>query len=144
GQTGWVLRRFLTMAIPDEVAQYAEGRRIVAYLPLGEVRDGDLKKPIWLWTTVGGRPGWDFESFRVFIWSLRHHRYETAHIERNLKGYFPVLTDPVPAPKSSGGERVPGFSIIVEKKDGLRYRRSFAFVGNMVRFSGEERVENPP
>ena len=33
----------------------------------------------------------DFESFRVFIWSLKRHRYETAYIERNLKGYSPVL-----------------------------------------------------
>ena len=145
GQSGWVLSRRLVMAIPDEVAQYAEGRRIVSYFALGETRDGKIVKPSWLWTTVehSSEP-YDFDSFRVFVWSLRHHRYETGHIERNLKGYFPVLTGPVPGPKNSGGERVPGFSIVVEKKDGLRYRRSFAFVGNMVRFSGEERVENPP
>ena len=29
----------LTMSIPDEVAQYAEGHRITAYLPLGEVKE---------------------------------------------------------------------------------------------------------
>ncbi|MGB7723664.1 MAG: SH3 domain-containing protein, partial [Bryobacteraceae bacterium] len=40
GQSGWVLTRRLVMAIPDEVAQYAEGHRIVSYFPLGEVRAG--------------------------------------------------------------------------------------------------------
>ncbi|MGH9851884.1 MAG: hypothetical protein ACREBD_18765, partial [Blastocatellia bacterium] len=43
GQSGWVLTRRLVMAIPDEVAQYAEGRRIVSYFPLGEIRDRGLK-----------------------------------------------------------------------------------------------------
>src|SRR5262249_38743573 len=123
-------------------AQYAEGRRIVSYVALGETRDGEVVKPSWLWTTVerSGEPH-DFDSFRVFVWSLRRHRYETGHIERNLIGYLPVLTDPVSGPKSA--ERVPGFSILVEKKDGLRYRRSFAFVQNLVRFAGETQVETP-
>jgi hypothetical protein len=148
GQTGWVLTRRLVMAIPDEVAQYAEGRRISSYFPLGETRDGQTVKQSWLWTTVErGLEPHDFDSFRVFIWSLRRHRYETAHIERNLKGFFPVLTQPVAAPRARGaansGEKVPGFSILVEKKDGLRYRRSYAFLGNLVRFSGEERVDTP-
>jgi len=132
------------MAIPDEVAQYAEGRRIVSYFALGETRDKELVKPSWLWTTVErGLTPYDFDSFRVFVWSLRHHRYETAHIERNLIGYFPVLTAPVPMPKSGKAERVPGFSILMDKKDGLRYRRNYSFVQNMVRFSTEERVETP-
>jgi hypothetical protein len=152
GQSGWVLTRRLTMAIPDEVAQYAEGRRITSYFPLGNTRDGSLVKPSWLWTTVEqGLQPHDFDSFRVFVWSLRHHRYETAHIERYLKGFFPVLTHPVAAPRarnvkesSSSGAKVPGFSLLIEKKDGLRYRRSYAFVANAVRFSGEERVDATP
>ena len=57
GQTGWVLTRRISMAIPDEVAQYAEGRRIVSYFSLGSLDDGDTKKDIWLWTTAGeGHP----------------------------------------------------------------------------------------
>src|SRR5262249_37745803 len=95
GETGWVLRRFITMAIPDEVAQYAEGHRIVAYRHLGEVQDGDVKKPIWVWTTVSGRPGQDFQSFRVFIWSAHRHSYETAYIERNVEGYRPLQLETV-------------------------------------------------
>src|SRR5262249_34884263 len=115
GQGGWVLTRRLVMAIPDEVAQYAEGRRIVSYFQLGETHDGEKVKQTWLWTTVEkGQQRWDFDSIRVFIWSLRRHRYETAHIERNLKGFSPVLLHRVAAPKGRGdkesGEKVPGFS----------------------------------
>lgn len=147
GETGWVLTRRISMAIPDEVAQYAEGRRIVSYFPLGEVQDGDQKKSNWLWTTIAdGTYPYDFDSFRVFIWSLRRHRYETAYIDRNLRGYAPVLLQDVElaAAKSkaaAGQVQYPGFSVCVEKKDGHRYRRQFAFLTNVVRFAGEQPCE---
>lgn len=32
-KAGWVLTRMLVMAIPDEVAHYAEGKRITSYFP---------------------------------------------------------------------------------------------------------------
>ena len=95
GQSGWVLTRLLFMAIPDDVAQYAEGRRITSYFPLGEVHDGDEVKKIWLWTTIEqSLQPYDFDSYRVFVWSLRRHRYETAYIQRRVTGYFPVLVEP--------------------------------------------------
>jgi SH3-like domain-containing protein len=149
GQSGWVLTRRLVMAIPDEVAQYAEGHRIVSYFPLGEVRAGDEKKTTWLWTTIGdGTEAYDFDSFRVFVWSQRHHHYETAYIERNLKGYAPVLLEEVefPARGKAKGEAVkyPGFSICIEKKDGQRYRLEFALpTAEKVRFAGERPCEAP-
>ncbi|HWD99258.1 MAG TPA: SH3 domain-containing protein, partial [Bryobacteraceae bacterium] len=92
GQSGWVLTSALYMLIPDEVAQYAEGHRITSYFSLGKIQDGDLKKDIWLWTTsekLG--EDHDFDSYRVFVWSLRRHRYETAYIQRREIGFFPVL-----------------------------------------------------
>ena len=73
------------MAIPDDVAQYAEGHRITSYFALSDVRDGDAVKHNWLWTTIAsGDHPYDFDSFRVFTWSLRRHRYETAYIQRNV------------------------------------------------------------
>jgi hypothetical protein len=147
GEAGWVLTRRLVMAIPDDVAQYAEGHRIVSYFPLGEVQDGDQKKEDWLWTTIGGGTHWyDFDSFRVFIWSLRRHRYETAYIERNLQGYAPVLLKTVELsnPKGTSSAKYPGFSICFEKSDGQRYRREYAFLSNIVRFAGEGPCEAPP
>jgi SH3-like domain-containing protein len=150
GQAGWVLTRRLRMAIPDEVAQYAEGHRIVSYFSLGSVSDGDPKKDTWLWTTIGGgSPPYDFDSFRVFAWSTRRHRYETEYIERNLTGYAPVELEPVRFSGGKGknapaGEQYQGFSVCVEKKDGQRYRRQYAVMNTLVRFAGEQPCEAPP
>jgi len=150
GQAGWVLTRRLRMAIPDEVAQYAEGHRIVSYFSLGSVRDGDQQKDTWLWTTVGdGTRPYDFDSFRVFVWSIRRHRYETEYIERNLIGYSPVELQPVHFSggkgKGAGGEEYSGFSVCIEKKDGQRSRRQYAVLNTLVRFAGEQPcVVSPP
>jgi SH3-like domain-containing protein len=151
GQSGWVLTRRLRMAIPDEVAQYAEGHRIVSYFSLGAVRDGEQQKDTWLWTTVGdGVRPYDFDSFRVFAWSGHRHRYETQYIEKNLIGYAPVELQKVhysgsgKGKTAGAGEDVSGFSVCVEKKDGQRYRRQYAILGNLIRFAGEEPCVVPP
>ena len=135
GESGWVLTRRLYMAIPDEVAQYAEGHRITSYFALSDVRDGEVVKHNWLWTTIsssgsGDRP-YDFDSFRVFTWSLRRHRYETAYIQRNVQGYFPVLTRPA------------GFSVCVVDRSGTRVRRNYSFIQTTVRLTGEQPCEAP-
>ncbi|MEX2261055.1 MAG: hypothetical protein WD696_03845 [Bryobacteraceae bacterium] len=145
GKAGWVLRSRVYMAIPDEVAQYAEGKRITSYFSLGEVRAGDEPKHNWLWTTIeGGNKPYDFDSFRVFIWSLRRNRYETAYIERNRVGHFPVKVHEVDLPGPQGSVKYPGFSICMENPDGGRYRRSYAFIVNVVRFAGETPCEKRP
>jgi len=130
GESGWVLTRRLYMAIPDEVAQYAEGHRITSYFALSDVRDGGVVKHNWLWTTIaGGDHSYDFDSFRVFTWSLRRHRYETAYIQRNVEGYFPVQTRPA------------GFSVCVVNRAGARGRRSYSFIATTVRLAGEQPCE---
>jgi len=146
GQSGWVLTRFVSMAIPDEVAQHAEGHRIVSYHPLGYTEDDGQKKPIWLWTTVRGRQPFDFDSFRVFVWSLRHHRYETAYIDRSVRGFWPVLLNQVDYALNRGGaaSKYPGFSVCLEKDDGTKVRREFTVLGGVVRYAGERPCELPP
>jgi len=130
GRAGWVLFRMLVMSIPDEVAQYAEGHRITSYFSLGEVRDRGEVKQNWLWTTIArALEPYQFDSFRVFVWSQRRHRYETAYIERNLRGYYPVEVH-APGTNAAGP---PSFSLIVEERDGHRYRRTYAFQGYHVR-----------
>jgi hypothetical protein len=145
GASGWVLTRRLYMLVPDEVAQYAEGHRIMAYFPLGEVKDGEKVKTNWLWATLTpGLAGHDFDSIRVFNWSLRRHRYETSFIERNLLGYCPIELQAVAEPPSLKGKgtggKLPGFSILVEKEDGKRYRRDYALFDTRVRFAGQQRA----
>jgi hypothetical protein len=146
GQAGWALTRALMMAVPDDVARYAEGHRIVSYFSVGEVRDGEDNKKYWLWTTSASQQPFDFDSFRVFIWNIRKHRYETSYIERNLKGYSPVLVKEVgyPDPAQRGHTaKFTGFSVCVEKADGKRYRREYAMLGTAVRLAGEGPCEEP-
>lgn len=138
GRAGWSLTRILRMNIPDEVAQYSEGRRITSYFSLGQVRDGDQIKHNWLWTTISrGLQPHQFDSFRYFVWSLRHHRYETAYIERNLKGYYPVTVHPVEVTAGRRPRTINGFSIIVEDADGVRYRRTYTYENYVVRLVGK-------
>jgi hypothetical protein len=131
GKVGWVLTRMLNMAIPDEVAQYAEGHRITSYFPLGQVQDGDTVKSNWLWTTiVKGLEPYEFDSFRVFVWSRKHHRYETAYIERNVVGHYPVEVS------TSGAD--PVFSVVLEANDGGLYRKTYTFEGYRIRMVKRE------
>jgi hypothetical protein len=149
GQTGWVVTNRLRMAIPDEVGQYAEGHTIVSYFSVGKLPDGGQQKDTWLWTTAGSGPHqYDFDSFRVFVWSVRRHRYETAHIERNLIGYSPVLLQNVHYSagkgKSADAGEYSGFSVCVQTKNGQMTRRQYAVLNNLVRFAGEEPCVLPP
>ncbi len=126
GQSGWVLTSAIYLQIPDEVAQYAEGHRITSYFSIGKTADGGQQKDIWLWTTseqLG--EDHDFDSFRVFTWSTRRHRYETAYIQRRERGFFPVI--------AKAGE----FSLCLEKPAGL-VRKQFVLTGNSVRPAGEK------
>jgi len=133
---GWVLTRMLSMAIPDDVAQYAEGHRITSYFPLGKVTDDDQEKTNWLWTTINkGLEPYEFDSFRVFVWSRKHHRYETAYIERNVIGHFPVEV------KDAG--EAPSFALILEDDDGKLVRKTYSFEGFRVRMVHKEPYAGP-
>jgi SH3-like domain-containing protein len=130
GRAGWVLSRMLMMSIPDEVAQYAEGHHITSYMALGSVLDASREqtKNHWVWTTIVDRlKPYHFDSFRVFVYSTRRHRYETAYIERNVRGYLPVELSPVP------GSEMARFSLVCAGKDGVVARRTYEFQGYRVR-----------
>ena len=92
GHVGWVLGRMIDLDVPLDVAQYAEGQRIVACFVLNEVNDGDKKVPQYLMLLTEAKDGqsFDFNQARVFTWNVKRHRYETAYRERNLNGVLPV------------------------------------------------------
>ncbi len=92
GHVGWILGRLMDVDVPMEVAQYAEGQRIVAALVLDEVQDADKKVPQYLVMLTEPKDGmpFDYNQIRVFTWNVRRHRYETAYRERNLNGVLPV------------------------------------------------------
>ena len=122
-QCGWVLSRNLIMAIPDEVAQYAEGRRITSYFDLGSINDEEKGvKHNWLWTTLSGPALYDYDAWRVFLWNRRRHRYETSYRLRDLEGYFPVRVDPSD-PNVFGRT----FHLITKDEDGKLRARTYVF-----------------
>lgn len=135
GKAGWVLSRNLMLAIPDEVAQYSEGHRITSYFSLGSVNDNGEIKHNWLWTTLSKETApYEYDGFRVFVWVLRKHRYETAYIERGVKGYYPTSVE-------SGAS--PRFTLLLEEEDGQVFRKTFAFEGHLVRKTAQEAAKKP-
>jgi len=90
-RVGWVLARMIDLDVPLEVAQYAEGQRIVAFFVLNQVQDGDKKVAQYLTVLTEPKDGlpFDFNQIRVFTWNVRRHRYETAYRER-MEGVLPV------------------------------------------------------
>lgn len=91
-QVGWVLARMVDLDVPLEIAQYAEGQRIVAYFVLNQVKDGDKNVAQYLVMLTESKDGmpFDYNQVRVFTWNVKRHRYETAYRERNLDGVLPV------------------------------------------------------
>ena len=131
-KTGWVLARSLYMAIPDEVAQYAEGQRITSYFALGTVQDDEKgTKHHWLWTTASRSGDFDFDRFRVFYWNRRRHRYETSYRQANLVGFFPVAVEP-------GADVQRYFSLILQSSSGALEKKRYVFDGTRVRLVSTE------
>jgi SH3-like domain-containing protein len=91
-RVGWVLGRMIDLDVPLEVAQYAEGQRIVAFFVLNQVQDGDKKVAQYLTVLTEPKDGmpFDFNQIRVFTWNVKRHRYETAYRER-MEGVLPVI-----------------------------------------------------
>jgi SH3-like domain-containing protein len=92
GHVGWVLGRLIDLDVPLEVAQYAEGQRIVAYFVLNEVTDAGRKVAQYLTLMTESKDGlpYDYNQARVFTWNVKRHRYETAYREHGLNGVLPV------------------------------------------------------
>lgn len=120
GAVGWALARGLFLAVPDEVAQYAERAKIMAYHAIGKVHTRNGDKPVWLWATQSQRnAAHDFDSLRIFVWSTRRNRYETSFIERGLRGDLPLRL-------RKGPLGIEGFEADVEEKSGQRVTRTYA------------------
>jgi hypothetical protein len=94
GRVGWVLLRMIDLDVPVEVAQYAEGQRIIAYFVLNTVEEDGKQVPQYLMLLNQPKDGlpWDYNQIRVFTRNRAKHRYETAYRERDMEGYLPVRT----------------------------------------------------
>lgn len=131
GRAGWVLARMVDMDVPLDVAQYAEGQRIVAFFVLNEVQDADKKIPQYLMVLTEPKDGlpFDFNQLRVFTWNVKRHRYETAYRER-IEGMLPVTL----AKEDFGKEGVlPVFTVRALDEDGTTSERKYKLNTPIVR-----------
>lgn len=123
GRVGWLLASRLDVDAPDEIAEYAEGKRIVGAWVLAKVADSESDKPdhqvpeylTMLDPLQSGLP-FDFDEVRVFTWSVKHHRYETGFRLHPIQGYLPVRVFTTKA----GGASVPAFSFQIAANNDVK------------------------
>jgi hypothetical protein len=108
GHTGWLLARNLDVDVPEQIGIYAEGQRFVGAYVLNQVFDPEATTPnheVPQFLTVLSPPKaglpFDFDQVRVFTWSVKRHRYETAFRLRPIEGYLPVRIAYQPVPGGS-------------------------------------------
>jgi len=137
GQVGWVLARMADLDVPLDIAQYAEGQRIVAFFVLNQVTDhdktdNDKKVPQYLMLLTEPKDGlpFDYNQVRVFTWNVKRHRYETAYRERNLNGVLPVTVGQENFDKEG---MLPVFVLHVRNDDGAVRERKYKLNTPMVR-----------
>lgn len=132
GHVGWVLMRMIDIDVPLDVAQYAEGQRIMGYFVLNKVQDEDKQVAQYLVlmsTAKDGQP-YDYDSIRVFSWNAKRHHYETAYRERNIFGVYPV-TNGMEDFGKDGAE--PVFTIQVKDETGAIVPRKYRMIQPVVR-----------
>jgi SH3-like domain-containing protein len=144
-RVGWVLARMIDLDIPLDVAQYAEGQRIVAFFVLNQVQDGDKKVAQYLTVLTEPKDGlpFDFNQIRVFTWNVKRHRYETAYRER-MEGVLPVTVAQEDFDKEG---LLPAFVIRVKDDKGNVAERKYKLNTPIVRRvygPGEEPVRASP
>ena len=131
---GWVLARMIDEDVPLEIAQYAEGQRIIAFFPLTTVHDSSENKdePYYLVLLSEPKDGmpFDYNQVRVFSWNLHKHRYETAYRDRNIFGILPVSVGHESFEKL--GDQ-PTFTIRVRDENGNTANQKYRLEGVIVK-----------
>lgn len=134
GHVGWVLGRMIDVDIPLDIAQYAEGQRIVAAFVLNQVpesRDAEKKVPQYAVLLTDPKDGlpFDFNQVRIFTWNAARTRYETAYRER-LVGLLPFRVGMEDFGKEG---KLPVFVARAKDNAGAVIEKKYKLIGPIVR-----------
>ena len=121
GHTGWLLGSRLYTDVPEAIEAYGGDMRFAGAWPLAEVTDPEADTPdhkvkeyvAALVPYQSGLP-YDFDEVRVYTWSVRHHRYETAFWLHDIAGFLPVRITSASTPHGD----VPAFSFEIAGSQG--------------------------
>jgi hypothetical protein len=144
---GWVRGSFLEPDLPEPLPSYAQGIRFVAWFELNRVPDAapsdaprgpeeaaapERGKPQYLAAGLTGGEGGacDFTLIRFYTWNSTRRRYETAFVESNLCGKFPIRVVPVP-PGADPEKSEAQFSFAVEGRESVT--REYRMKQNIIR-----------
>src|SRR5258708_3026625 len=117
---GWVVARFVSLDLPAPVREATESANIrpLAWFELNRVTDGEGDHPQYLVPDARGpeRLPCAFTTLRVHTAHTRKTRYETAFIDNNLCGTFPIRLA-----KDAKGQPEFRFRLIGAKKEDRHY-----------------------
>src|SRR6266436_8747197 len=118
---GWIIARFVELDTPDAVREGMASANIrpLAWFELNRVNDPSGDKPQYLVAGARGPEGQlcELTALRVYTWSTRKTRYETAFIESSLCAQMPLRVG-----KGPSGEPEFRFDLMDGKKEERIYR----------------------
>lgn len=102
--SGWVLGRLVILDLPEPLPEYqsSEAYTVVAWFEINRAHDplsgGDRPEYLVAGMRDSRRGACDFTLTRVYTWSAKRGRYETAFMDSRLCGKLPIEVTPAKIP----------------------------------------------
>ena len=143
--SGWVLGRLVALDLPEPLPEYqsSEGFTIVAWFGINRASDsssGGYQPEYLVAGTRDPQGACDFTLARVYTWSSKRRRYETAFLDSSLCGKLPVDVTPATIP---GGDAFFKFQNLSAKgSENREYRMKLTTVRRIDVGSGSAERKN--